>query len=376
MTWGSPRVGDCMFAEKYRSAVPKTARFINKWDVVPWLPPKNTVSDGDETARDGDTEDQEDHDFMKDIVAKVTEVYDLVLPDEFKHVCEPVQLEIGQLSRFLWFASKSCTAFRYFKEKRLPDWDETKSEWLKDLFEPHFLSSYKSNLDIAFSGQPVHSAEAAVQLAASNFQTLQAGFRSLTSSSVEAEDTKEWIQKSGLKGGIVKQAAGTSSNLLTGLSVANLAVSMIGHAGTWYGLWRINNNVTEVKGTVARVEDAARSIHNQIQRLPGTLQSMLEIHDIKRVIMELKSLVEVQVENLELESDEVRNRNNFHIEGAKLKAIELFARIKHLQGISKGSKDSSENDETHILAAALGCQVLDAICAAWLLEVKVPRVVK
>ena len=359
-------MGNCTFAEKYRIAVPKTARFINKWDVVPCLPPKNRGSDGDESQWN---DDPEGFAFMKGIVAKVTEVYDLILPDEFEHVCESVQLEIGLLSRFLWLATKSCTAFTYFKEERLPDWDEAKSEWLTDLIEPHFLTSYKSNLEIAFSGQPFNSVEAVAQLVTDNYGTLQAGFRSLTNGSMKAEDTKELIKNSGLREEIAKQAAGTSSNLLTGLSVANLAVNVIGHAGTWYGLWCVNHNVTKVKGTIARVEDVARSIRDKIERLPEAFQGMLEIHDIKRVIRELQALVKVQVQNLELESNRVRNRNDSHIEGAELKANELLDRIKHLQDISK------QNDQSHMLAANFVCQVLDAICAAWLLEVKGPPVV-
>jgi len=49
VTWGSPRVGDAEFAASYRSAVPRTARFVTRMDIVPRLPvnPQDPNDDGE-----------------------------------------------------------------------------------------------------------------------------------------------------------------------------------------------------------------------------------------------------------------------------------------------------------------------------------------
>ena len=46
-TYGSPKVGNRAFAESYNRRVPKTYRIVNRFDVVPYLPPIGYVHVGE-----------------------------------------------------------------------------------------------------------------------------------------------------------------------------------------------------------------------------------------------------------------------------------------------------------------------------------------
>jgi len=120
VTWGSPRVGDHKLALFYKclGLIEKTARFTNKFDLVPRVPP----SSNDDTSG-----------YWHLLLGKVLNHYGLLEKlgmEDYEHVCEETQLDDGMIASWEFWGSTSTVA---------------------EALSRHYMEVYKSNLDKAAS---------------------------------------------------------------------------------------------------------------------------------------------------------------------------------------------------------------------------------
>ena len=149
VTWGSPKVGDATFKENYNRKVPRTARMVNRWDIVPFLPPCGRVEE--DFLFSGDPED--DQLGMLQITSFLTafknEVSDLAnnKTPEYVHVVDAIRLDMSQCSlqsrvAVLMEMGSACMTEGCGCVKKTSNWKKV----LKMVAAPHRLPSYRSNL--------------------------------------------------------------------------------------------------------------------------------------------------------------------------------------------------------------------------------------
>eukprot|EP00933_Yihiella_yeosuensis_P066906 TRINITY_DN71422_c0_g1_i1.p1 TRINITY_DN71422_c0_g1~~TRINITY_DN71422_c0_g1_i1.p1 ORF type:complete len:346 (-),score=50.16 TRINITY_DN71422_c0_g1_i1:106-1143(-) len=105
-TWGSPRVGNAVFAEAYRREVPHTARFIIRFDAVPKLPA-------------GDDEDSSPVHHVLNSLLRTPQA--AVGVAGYVHVCPSIELDSGAEGAAAYFgsaASAGIGALSFLKRKR------------------------------------------------------------------------------------------------------------------------------------------------------------------------------------------------------------------------------------------------------------------
>lgn len=318
VTWGSPKVGDIIFRDKYRSQVASTARMVNRWDVVPWLPPCGRVEDDFQHSDDAE-DDRQGFGYMKSLVMGiVNELGDVTSNQspEYVHVTDAIQLDMSLFSRFAWAASWICTAHSCMEQG--VEWIKSFANWkdvLKEAASPHFLSSYETNLARAYSGLPLFSPENVVAEICGNIDRLGTVFGRLegfvhgapfdaSSAAMRAG------QRSGLSPDLVNavqnhaSGAPAAASLGTCLAGANLAVSVVGTAGTWYGLWCIHHNLKNFReGTEVMHRDVMQQLESillELKSLPEKIISHLQVLDIANNMDMLKSCAKVTGQNLDL----------------------------------------------------------------------------
>lgn len=158
VTWGSPRVGDSTFAQAYISAVPSTARFVHKPDVVPRVPvnPKDPFDDGRVL---GDLASQWLQ--SKQMNAGV---------EDFFHVCKGTKL--GQDASGVMLALSSLNVYL----------DQGAGKGVAQLFAPHYMKAYAENMNAmldpgAARAEPVVDTTQTVRAAAKALGSLFAGYK-------------------------------------------------------------------------------------------------------------------------------------------------------------------------------------------------------
>jgi len=137
-TFGSPRLGDQEFKESYNRVVRHTARFVNKFDPVPWLP-----ADPEEPASN-------DAEAMSAVVARLLRrPLDKLGAAGFCSVCRPCELDVGSngvASSARHWATLGSMAVRTFVGRG------SSSGALIDAIDPavslvpHTLDEYETNL--------------------------------------------------------------------------------------------------------------------------------------------------------------------------------------------------------------------------------------
>ena len=327
VTWGSPKVGDVVFRDKYRSQVPSTARMVNRWDVVPWLPPCGSVED--DFQHSDHSEDAEDDQlglgYMKSLVMGIVhELGDVTLSQspEYVHVTDATQLDMSLFSRFAWAASWICTAHSCMEQGL--EWRNSFSNFkdvLKEAVSPHFITSYETNLKRAHSGLPLFSPENVVAEICGNVDRLGAAFGRLRGHVHGAPfDASNAAMRAGQRSGLSPDLVTAVQNHVSGapaaslgtcLAGANLAVSVVGTAGTWYGLWCIHHNLKNFReGTEVMHQDVMHQLENilfELMSLPEKIISHLQFLDFRQNMGMLKSCAKVIGRNLDLLDQCVRD---------------------------------------------------------------------
>ena len=320
VTWGSPKVGDKVFRDNYRSQVPSTARMVNRWDVVPWLPPCGRVEDDFQHSDDAE-DDQQGLGYMNSLVMGIVhELGDVTLSQspEYVHVTDATQLDMSLFSRFAWAASWICTAHSCMEQGL--EWMKSFFNWkdvLKEAASPHFLSSYETNLARAYSGLPLFSPENVVAEICGNVDRLGAVFGRLEASNAAMRAG----QRSGLSPDLVTavqnhvSGAPAAASLGTCLAGASLAVSVVGTAGTWYGLWCIHHNLQNFReGTEVMHRDVMQQLENilfGLKSLPEKIISHLQVQDIAKNMDMLTSCAKVTGQSLDLLDQCVRDDEGY-----------------------------------------------------------------
>lgn len=130
--WASPRIGDAEFVTAYQSAVPRTARFVNKFDFVSRLP----ISPGDDN---GDAAVL--NEMALSVLGSVLAAPHMVFgASGYRHVCRGVMLD-PQADRGTWLAPSAAAASR-----------GRGITAMLSLFKwAHDLSTYEANLEEAIS---------------------------------------------------------------------------------------------------------------------------------------------------------------------------------------------------------------------------------
>jgi len=131
VTWGCPRVGDAEFAQAYISAVPATARFVQRADIVPRIP-TNPADPYDDGAVLGTT-----------IRDWVHEQHEAAGVHEYVHVCKSTQIG-PDISGFDQALDTINTAL-----------DHGISAGFMKYLEMHKFAKYTENLDMLLSGKDV-----------------------------------------------------------------------------------------------------------------------------------------------------------------------------------------------------------------------------
>eukprot|EP00927_Polykrikos_kofoidii_P026606 TRINITY_DN23660_c0_g1_i1.p1 TRINITY_DN23660_c0_g1~~TRINITY_DN23660_c0_g1_i1.p1 ORF type:complete len:466 (+),score=93.46 TRINITY_DN23660_c0_g1_i1:78-1475(+) len=183
-TWGSPRVGDAAFVEKYKMRVDRTARFVNKFDPVPRLPPSSS------------DEIKDDADAVFGLASKLLHMPMKALgATGYQHVCVATQLDDAFEASVTHWAGVAQTASSWLKRaprsgKGQTEQPEAEAEGgnakADDLFEqlvPHRMDVYTKNLEARTSSQGVGARslaskgfwEGAISTAATVWNTMPQG---------------------------------------------------------------------------------------------------------------------------------------------------------------------------------------------------------
>lgn len=379
VTWGSPKIGDIVFRDNYRSQVPSTARVVNRWDVVPWLPPCGRVEDDFQHSDDAE-DDGQGLGYMKSLVMGIVhELGDVTSNQspEYVHVTDAIQLDMSLFSRFAWAASCIWTAHSCMEQGL--EWMKSFANWkdvLKEAVSPHFLSSYETNLDRAYSGFQLFSPENVVTEICCNIDRLGTVFGRLEGclhgapfdASIAAMRAG---QRSGLSPDLVTamqnhvSGAPAAASLGTCLAGANLAVSVVGTAGTWYGLWCIHHNLKNFReGTEVMHRDVMQQLESillELKSLPEKIISHLQVLDIAKNMDMLKSCAKVTGQNLDLLDQCVRGDEayNFMVADTRNQIAESKRRgtllQKHLDAILHRCTNS-ENSHDAFAPVLAGCE--------------------
>ncbi|CAE7604687.1 unnamed protein product, partial [Symbiodinium natans] len=144
VTWGSPRVGDANFAALYAAAVPRTARFVNRFDVVPKLPANHQ----DEEAPGV---------LQRRLSAWLRAPQEHIGAGGYVHVCPAVELDSSLLASVSHLANVVQTARAAFSNVRSAAADHTADRMAVTMEEikksaeamfPHRLDAYERNLEM------------------------------------------------------------------------------------------------------------------------------------------------------------------------------------------------------------------------------------
>ena len=377
VTWGSPRVGDAAFREKYNAAVPDTARIFNKWDPVACLPCGPPKTEPEEDVGDR---------YMNAVVGKLLEECKQRVGrlqqhlcgsgGEYEHVGQPVQLEIGNCERFSWWATKSTAALAFQQGKGdWKSWARAASAVGQEIVSPHLLQAYEANLRHAYRGQT--PLDVLVEIG-QNFHGLQQGISALGEVArkvgldrVElATEAEQVVRQFGypdpesLAQRIVSpEGIGGVSHCL---AAANLAVSVVGTAGTWYGLYCVNAKMNQMESASSqRHEQVAGQLHHivqELERLPGKIVGQLRLENMKDEVGKLQDAVEVLEENLTLTQPPNWEHVLVNIDDMRRLAKLLLRQVD--QWVPSGQQ---------ALAAPLAYSVLEGVCHGFLLELSVYR---
>ena len=370
VTWGSPRVGDATFRQNYVLKVPSTARMINKWDPIPWVPCGQPADAGSSSSAELDDVCRGQQ-YMDRVVAtlveRIGEAQRIVVGTgaDYEHVVEEVQLEISIFERFDWLASKTVSAFTVLQGKKdLEGWLKAGGkaclDTLSDVLYPHLLEAYEKNLARAFvdSLTPQNIASEIIASFSSLREKLsEAGL--LDKIEVDLPAAAETLaSNSGLPEGMGQTIL--NGDLASYLSGANLAVNIVGHAGTWYGLYCINRKVNRLEASSEQrhteVCKHLQHISMELQRLPERIVTDLRLEQLKDKVAELQSHAHVLAQNLVLKDYDI---SAAYIDNMRVNAEFLLRRVV----------DEVVSQE-QLLAAPLACRALEAVCFAFVLELQ------
>lgn len=295
---------------------------------------------------------------------------------QYVHVTDAIQLDLGPFSRFSWAASwllpaACCIQKGEVWETMKKKWKDAVNEHWKDAFEDaltsHLLFHYENNLERAYSGLPSFSPEnLALQLCSnadilcktwSRCQERLQGGSQFDASKVVLQAA----EGSGLSPELANAmkshvSAASSVDLASCLAGANLAVCVVGTAGTWYGLWCIHHNLISFReGTVLMHQDVMQQLDNilaELQSLPQKITSHLKIMKVQENMEGLKAIAKVIADNFHLlpslENATSRERiiaeSESHIRDAKAASNLVVNDLEGLlQLLCKMSESSLEN---------------------------------
>ena len=373
VTWGSPRVGDLAFREKYNAVVPRTARIFNKWDPVPCVPCGSPM---------GESEENTGGRYMEAVVERLVDEcnqragrlqqYLCGSGGEYEHVGQPVQLEFGNCERFSWWATKPSAALAFLQSQRdWKSWARAACTMTEEIVAPHFLEAYEANLRHAYRGhKPL---DILVDMGENEVARETVLHRVDLTANAETVVRQLCYPKAvSLAQQIVSpEGIGNAANCLAG---ANLAVSVIGTVGTWYGLYCVNAKMSRFESASAeRHEQVAGQLHHivqELERLPGKVVTQLRFENLKDKVAELQSAAKVLAQDLtrtqDLDISSARwdlMRMNMAIHNMKVQADFLLKRVV----------DDWARSGQQPLAAPLAYSVLEGVCFAFLLELSVYR---
>ena len=379
VTWGSPRVGDAAFREKYNAAVPHTARIFNKWDPVPCVPCGTWIT--------AEPEENTGGRYMEAVVERLVEECSQRAGRlqqhlcgsglEYEHVGQPVQLEIGNCERFSWWATKSTAALAFVQGQRdWKSWARAAQAVTQEIVAPHLLEAYEANLRHAYRG---HKALDILVEIGENFHGLQTGISSLGEVArqivLDRVDLTANAEKVVREFGYPKpeslaqrimspEGIGSVANCL---AAANLAVSVVGTAGSWYGLYCVNAKMNRFESASAqRHEEVAGQLHHivqELERLPGNVVSQLRFENLKDKVGKLKSAAKVLEENLAL-----TRPPSWELMMASTDCMRRLTKFLLMRVVDDWLRSGQP-----LMAAPLVYSVLEGVCYAFLLELSVYR---
>lgn len=299
VTFGCPRVGNQHFANAYATAVSDTARFTNKFDAVPRLP----FTPADETDDAGG--------YLYWVVGTVLKWPQQKIggQTDYQHVVQATVLDFGPSATFQAFASLSSLAGQFAalvtKHPKLSSVQGSlkalqssevitalapgSDEDYKQALIPHFLVFYEANLRKAYqpwyvqivSDKSVHqcskaacqSACQATKAAWKHFVSqagkscTEAGVKDLASgaalTTLSAAGAAEAFEKATVVAPAVVETAASSI-----VAPVALGATIIGTAGTWYGLYKVSN---QIAGVDQRMVDGFQRLSHTIESLSKTL---------------------------------------------------------------------------------------------------------
>jgi len=141
VTWGSPRVGDADFVASYTSSVPRTLRFITKFDPVPRLPP----SDSDPINNEADL-------LHKGIGFVLTRPQTMLGAKGYHHVVRQTQLDDGLASSAAHWANLAALA----SDKLIGGLEDAQPDHHEVV--PHALRVYRRNIHELVNAGDISSA--------------------------------------------------------------------------------------------------------------------------------------------------------------------------------------------------------------------------
>ncbi|CAK9033986.1 unnamed protein product [Durusdinium trenchii] len=340
VTWGSPQVGDEAFRTHYLAWVPHTARFVNKWDLVPWLPSPTGWLDGllGEDERQGVL-------YMKSVYQLWREIQQGAAVEEYVHVVEATQLETSVFERFSWAASHLLTACAYHQSGE--HWRmsfPSLSKALEEALAPHLLSAYEANLE---NIDGIDGPEKLIFELLKNFGALKAQLWKL----------KEQFAPPSTALSDPSIARMVAPAMPLSLPVVNLVTSLVSTAGTWYGLWRVKQELGDLGQRQKADSMRLQQLVEQLDRLPDDLMQRIQINEIRKKVKKLKDLAVLLEEEADLSQARLDQR--------------LDQRLGFIADIRKAAKYLQ--DLIRPECQWLAWQVLEAICTGYRMELEMHR---